>query len=108
FFGRLVPASPVTSLDDMIWRDGLNVVPDTVFGPHWDMLESYIPGLQSYIIENVPDDDLFIALDERTAMAGDGEGWQVLCNAGIHALWKGEWREFRAGGTFTLSELRGS
>jgi cyanophycinase len=108
FVGSLCPDSTVTSLDDMIWRDGLNVVPDTVFGPHWDMLESYIPGLQSYIIENVPDDDLFIALDERTAMAGDGEVWQVFGNAGIHALWKGEWREFRAGGTFTLSELRGS
>jgi cyanophycinase len=108
FVGSLCPDSTVMDLADMTWRDGLNVVPDTVFGPHWDMLESYIPGLQNYIIENVPENDLFIALDERTAMAGDGEVWQVFGNAGIHSLWKGEWRELRAGATFTLAELRRS
>ena len=107
FVGSLCPDSTVTSLEDMTWRDGLDVVPDTVFGPHWDMLESYIPGLQNYIIENIPEGDLFIGLDERTAMAGDGEEWQVFGSAGVHVLWKGEWKELRAGDTFTMSSLRG-
>ena len=102
----LCPDSTVQSLDEMTWRDGLDVVPKTVFGPHWDMLESYIPGLQNYIIENVPEQDLFIGLDERTAMAGDGEEWQVFGTAGVHVLWNGEWTEYRAGDTFTMSQLR--
>jgi cyanophycinase-like exopeptidase len=107
FVGSLAPDSTVTNLDDMTWREGLNVVPDTVFGPHWDMLETYIPGLQGYIIEHVPDSDLFIGLDERTAMAGDGEEWQVFGTSGVHVCWKGEWRDFQAGDTFTMSSLRG-
>jgi cyanophycinase len=106
FVGSLCPDSTVTSLDEMTWRDGLNVVPDTVFGPHWDMLESYIPGLQGYIMENVPAGDLFIALDARTAMAGDGEEWQVFGMAGVHVRSKGEWVAFKAGDTFSMSQFQ--
>ena len=100
------PDSTVTDLADMTWRDGLNVVPETVFGPHWDMLESYIPGLQSYIIENVPEGDLFVGLDERTAMAGDGEHWQVFGLAGVHVRQGEEWVTLKAGDTFTISQFR--
>jgi cyanophycinase len=106
FVGSLCPDSTVASLDDMIWRDGLNVVEDTVFGPHWDMVETYIPGLRNFIIQNVPENDLLIGLDERTAMAGDGEHWQVFGSGGVHAHWGGEWHELRAGDTFTLSSFR--
>ena len=40
-------------------------------------------------------------------MAGDGEEWQVFGSAGVHVLCKGEWKELRAGDTFTMSSLRG-
>ena len=56
---------------------------DTTFGPHWDMLETYIPGLQGFILENVPAEQLFIGLDERTAMCGDGEHWQVTGSGSV-------------------------
>jgi cyanophycinase len=106
FVGSLCPDSTVTRLEDMTWRDGLNVVPDTVFGPHWDMLENYMPGLTNFIIENIPEGDLFIGLDERTAMAGDGEVWQVFGLGGVHVCWKDEWTTFHAGDTFTMASLR--
>ena len=95
-------------LEDITWRHGLGLVKNTTFGPHWDMLESYIPGLQAFILENVPADQMFIGLDERTAMAGDGEEWQVFGNAGVHVRTGGEWVTFRAGDTFTMSSLRGA
>ncbi|MFN2544560.1 MAG: Type 1 glutamine amidotransferase-like domain-containing protein [Actinomycetota bacterium] len=107
FIGESAPDSTALTLEEITWRHGLGVVKDTSFGPHWDMLESYLPGLQEFILSNVPDDQLFIGLDERTAMAGDGEVWQVFGLAGVHACWKGEWTTFRAGETFTLSDLRG-
>src|SRR5205807_3702018 len=73
---------------------------------HWDMLESYIPGLQRFILEKVPKESLFIGLDERTAMAGDGEEWQVFGLAGVHVRRGGEWIEFKAGDTFRSEERR--
>ena len=79
---------------------------DTTFGPHWDMLETYIPGLQGFILENVPAEQLFIGLDERTAMCGDGEHWQVFGNAGVHVRRGDEWVTFKAGDTFTMAQLR--
>jgi len=107
FVGDLAPDSTVQRLEDITWRHGLGVVPDTVFGPHWDMLESFMPGLQQFILQKVPEEQVFIGLDERTAMAGDGEEWQVFGNSGIHVRWKGEWQTFRAGDTFTMSSIRG-
>ena len=107
FVGDLAPDSTQQRLEDITWRHGLGVVPDTVFGPHWDMLESFMPGLQQFILEKVPDEQMFIALDERTAMAGDGEEWQVFGNSGIHIRWGGEWQTFRAGDTFLMSSIRG-
>ena len=107
FVGELAPDSTATRLEDITWRHGLGLVRDTTFGPHWDMLESYLPGLQGFILQNVPEGQLFIGLDERTAMAGDGEDWQVFGNAGVHVRKGDEWIEYRAGDTFTMSELRG-
>ena len=108
FVGELAPDSTALRLEDITWRHGLGLVKNTTFGPHWDMLESYIPGLQAFILENVPADQMFIGLDERTAMAGDGEEWQVFGNAGVHVRTGGEWVTFRAGDTFTMSSLRGA
>jgi cyanophycinase-like exopeptidase len=106
FVGELTPDSTVMRLEEMTWRHGLAVVPDTVFGPHWDMVESYVPGLKDFILSHVPEGHRFVGLDEHTAMAGDGEEWQVFGAGGVHIRHGEEWWAFHEGQSFTFESLR--
>jgi cyanophycinase len=108
FVGELAPDSTALQLQDITWRKGLGLVSNTVFGPHWDMVDSYVPGLRDLILQNVPEGHRFIGLDERTAMAGDGEEWQVFGVGGVHVEWGGQWWTFHAGQTFTFESLQPS
>src|SRR5919197_3108098 len=103
--GEVAPDSTAESLEAISWQPGLGLVPKAVFGPHWNMLESFMPGLQDYILSVVPSDSVFIGVDENTAMAGDGQDWQVFGDSEIHVRWGGESWNFRAGDTFDLREL---
>src|SRR5919198_110441 len=103
--GEVAPDSTAQTLEEISWQPGLGLVPKVVFGPHWNMLESFMPGLQKYILSVVPSDCVFIGVDENTAMAGDGEDWQVFGDSEIHVRWDGESWNFRAGDTFDLREL---
>src|SRR2546423_12635183 len=53
--GEAAPDSTVQRLEDITWQKGLGLVPQTVFGPHWDALESFMPGLQDFILSVVPE-----------------------------------------------------
>src|SRR5207247_10177345 len=85
-----------------IWRLGLGLFPKVVFGPHWDMLDTYIPGLQTLFAAAVPPDHRLFAVDERTAAVGDGTEWSVigLGKARLHD--RGEWREWGPGDSFSI------
>ncbi|MEX1046637.1 MAG: Type 1 glutamine amidotransferase-like domain-containing protein [Actinomycetota bacterium] len=63
--------------DKALATPGLKVFPGVTFGPHWNMLEHYIPGLTSVFLNRVPEGVTLITLDEDTAIAGDGDKWTV-------------------------------
>lgn len=58
------------------WRFGLGLVPHVSFGVHWDRARK-IPGLAWWTTTRIPDDTWFVGIDERTAITGDGERWEV-------------------------------
>ena len=45
---------------------------------------------------------VFVALDEDTAMTGDGHSWQVMGRSGIHVLREAEWTHYAPGDSFEL------
>jgi cyanophycinase-like exopeptidase len=100
--GEVAPDSAVRDFRSKeIWKPGLRLFPRTQFGPHWDALDTYLPGLKRMIVSAVPDEWRLLAIDEHTAMVGDGRGWHVVGVGSVHLLERGEWRDFAAGESFT-------
>jgi cyanophycinase len=88
------------------WRAGLGLFPKTYFGPHWDALDVYVPGLRQTIIASVPGDSRLLAVDEDTAVVGDGTEWSVMGAGRAALLEDGEWSEFPSGTSFTADLQR--
>ena len=86
-----------------VWKPGLDLVPRSLFAPHWDIVDTWIPGACDFIIGSVPDGYTFVGLDEDTAMVGDGATWKVLGKSGIHVRTNGTWSTFRDGERFDLA-----
>lgn len=87
---------------EAIWKPGLGFVRDTLFGPHWDIVDSWVPGASTFIVASVQPGQVFVGLDEQTAMVGDGSRWTVLGLQGIHVLRGGAWATYRDGDPFEL------
>jgi len=87
---------------DSVWAPGIGYVRETLFGPHWDIVDTWIPGASDFIVGAVKPGHVFIGLDEDTAMVGDGRSWEVMGTAKIHAMRDGEWDRFGDGDTFEL------
>jgi cyanophycinase-like exopeptidase len=87
---------------EKVWAPGLGYVRNALFGPHWDMLDTWIPGATEFIVGSVKPGQVFVALDENTSMAGDGGSWQVMGRSGIHVLNEAEWTHYRPGDAFEL------
>lgn len=87
---------------EKVWAPGLGYVRNALFGPHWDMIDTWIPGATQFIVGAVKPGQVFVALDEDTAMAGDGRSWQVMGRSGIHVLREAEWTHHRPGDRFEL------
>jgi cyanophycinase len=100
--GEVAPDSSIDPTDGDLWRPGLGLAKGTYFGPHWDMLERSMPGLQSLIVSAVPEGSRLFAIDERTAAVGDGTTWTVMGAAGIHLLDHGQWSDHSAGETIEV------
>jgi cyanophycinase len=83
------------------WRPGLGLFPKTYFGPHWDALDVYVPGLRQTIIASIPGDSRLLAIDEDTAVVGDGTEWTVIGAGQAAVLDAGQWSEHPAGTSFT-------
>ncbi|HLB38904.1 MAG TPA: Type 1 glutamine amidotransferase-like domain-containing protein [Actinomycetota bacterium] len=89
---------------EQVWAPGLGYVPGVLFAPHWDMVDQWIPGARAFITASAPAGGSLVALDERTAMVGDGSTWDVHGEGGIYVYRDGDWvGEHTAGATFTLS-----
>jgi cyanophycinase len=91
-----------TSDLEAIWKPGLGYVRETLFGPHWDIVDSWVPGASAAIVGSVGEGQVFVGLDEDTAMVGDGRAWTVLGRQSIHVLRDGAWTSFRSGDAFEL------
>jgi cyanophycinase len=79
-----------------VLRPGLRLFRGTSFAPHWDAVERYRPGLRAFLVEAVGDHRL-VAVDERTALVGDGTRWTVRGHGAVHVLERGAWTEHAAG-----------
>jgi cyanophycinase len=86
-----------------VWKPGLDLVPKTMFSPHWDMVDGWIPGAADFILSSVPEGYAFIGLDEDTAMVGTGETWEVMGRSGVHVRQDGRDETYRAGDRFDLA-----
>lgn len=89
-----------------VYKPGLGLIPRTVFAPHWDIVESWIPGARDFILGSVPDGYVFVGLDEDTAMLGDGSSWEVAGKSGIHVRRGDGWELFRDGDRLELPLLK--
>jgi cyanophycinase-like exopeptidase len=85
---------------------GLGVFPGTNVAPHWDAVDAYIPGLAEALVANLGPPFRLVAVDERTAMVGDGRRWSVLGAGGAHILEDGGWTDHGAGSSFDLDLAR--
>ena len=87
---------------DSVWAPGIGYVREMLFGPHWDIVDTWIPGASEFIVGSVEPGHTFVGLDEDTAMVGDGRAWEVIGRAKIHVLRDGEWARYGAGEAFEL------
>jgi cyanophycinase-like exopeptidase len=84
------------SLED-VYEPGLGIFRRAVLAPHWDIVDTWVPGAGEFIVGSVPEGSVFVGLDEDTAMLGDGSSWEVSGKSGIHVRSGGEWTTYRDG-----------
>jgi cyanophycinase len=101
--GDIAPDSARTEIDDRLWQPGLRVFPGTWFGPHWDALDGFAPGLTDFIVSSLPGGTRLVGIDENTAMVGDGTSWSVMGVGGVHVLDAGAWTAHPPGEDFELA-----
>ena len=89
------------SLED-VYKPGLGIMRRAVLAPHWDIVDTWVPGAGEFIVGSVPEGSVFVGLDEDTAMLGDGSSWEVSGKSGIHIRSGGEWTTYRDGERFEL------
>ena len=87
---------------DSVWAPGIGYVRNTLFAPHWDIVDTWIAGATEFIAGSVKPGQTFVGLDEDTAMVGDGRSWEVIGRAKIHAMRDGSWSRYAHGDTFEL------
>ena len=88
-----------------IFKPGIGWFRDLLFAPHWDMVDTWIPGATGFIAGSMGPGESLIGIDETTAMVGDGATWDVMGTSGVHVLCEGTWEEHRAGDRFELPLL---
>jgi cyanophycinase len=89
------------SVSEGIMRPGLGLFPATYLMPHWDALNTYIPGLRETLRAAVPDGRRMVTIDEDTAMVGDGAEWSVLGSGTAGIVHGGAERAYSAGDSFS-------
>jgi cyanophycinase len=92
----------VQDFSDALWKPGLGLVRNLLFGPHWNMIDTWIPGAREFILRSLTPGQVFAGIDEDTAMVGDGAAWRVVGEGQVHVLENGEWSRHPAGEAFEL------
>jgi cyanophycinase len=97
FIGETAPDPTREDRSAKSWYvQGLRLLPGVSFGPHWDMLDTWQAGLTEFIASNIPSEQRLVAIDEDTAMIGDGTNWAVMGNGRVQVYAGG----VRVGGPF--------
>jgi cyanophycinase len=97
---EFAPDSDAQEITKDVMRPGLGLVKGAWLMPHWNMLDVYVPGLTAMIISMIPSGTLLVAIDENTAMIGDGTTWTVSGESQVHLLEDGTWTHYAAGEGF--------
>lgn len=105
--GETAPDSASRDPEGIFGRQGLRLFPDVDFGPHWDALDSYMPGLRQMILDRVPPGRRLLGIDERTAVVGDGRAWRVVGVGAAHLYMDGSERSLPSGVSFDDPWLEG-
>ena len=85
---------------DEMFRPGIGHFRRLLFGPHWDVVDDWVPGAKRFIAGTVGPGEVLIGIDEDTAMVGDGASWDVVGRGGVHLLRDGAWTVHGGGTTF--------
>lgn len=102
--GEVAPDSTVRDFASAdLWKPGLGYFPKLILAPHWDALNRYVPGLRELFVTAVPPGYRLLAVDERTAVAGDGTNWRVTGSGSAYLLEDGSWQAFPSGEAFTAT-----
>jgi cyanophycinase len=89
--------------ESSVWAPGIGHFPGTLFAPHWDTIDHWRPNARDFIVSSVPEQGQLVALDEYTAMVGDGHRWTVFGGGGVHCYRsEQEWTHHDAGTSFVL------
>jgi cyanophycinase len=86
-----------------ILRPGIGWATNVRFGLHWDMIDQWIPGARAFIRDGLAPGERLLAIDERTAVVGDGAAWDVTGSGAAHTLVDGVWTDHPSGDRFELS-----
>jgi cyanophycinase len=100
--GEMVPDSAVIDVASHRWEAGLRLVPGVVFAPHWNRLDELLPGLRSEVLAGVPPELALVAVEDRTAIVGDGRRWKVLGEGSVLVRLGEAIQTFHHGDTFSL------
>ena len=99
FLGTTAPYVAGDSLDH--WTDGTKLLPRAYVMVHFDMLNTYVPGLRDMLLDMRPENTIAVGIDENTALYGDGEHWQVQ-GSGSAWIGDGELSPYPDGATLDL------
>jgi cyanophycinase-like exopeptidase len=100
--GEVAPDSSIRDFTSReIWKPGLRLFPRMQVAPHWDALDTYVPGLRRLFTAAVPAEWRLLAVDEHTAVVGDGAAWHVVGAGGAYLREDGASKSFTAGDSFT-------
>ncbi len=86
------------------WLFGLGLIPHATFGAHWDRMRK-IPGVSAFLTSRT-DGSWFIGIDERTAILGDGERWDVRGIGSVTVRSGAETQTYRAADRFEATAPR--
>ena len=81
-----------------MYKPGIGyALPGVVFVPHWDQVDSWMPGARDAIAELVPSGGVLVGIEEDSALVGDGRDWSVVGRHDVHVLRDGVWERAGAG-----------
>ena len=88
---------------DRVFKPGIGYArPGVLFGPHWDMIDVWMPGARDLLASTVPPDGVLVGIEEDTGIVGDGSDWSVVGRHDVHVLVAGDWQRAGAGDLLDL------